>query len=124
MNDALAEKDANVARVAEVLPVDPAREAVFGVLMVVLTALGMKRFDVTYLGKCATFALMFAFPIFMLHAGVSSGRTAWLVAAWVFGAPGLALSYYTAVAYVPTMRRALREGRAERALQHSKGNQQ
>lgn len=94
-----------------------AREAVFGALMVVLTALGMKRFDVTYLGKCATFALMFAFPIFLLHAGVDTGRTAWWIAAWVFGIPGLVLSYYTAVAYIPVIRRALREGRAERELE-------
>ena len=91
------------------------REGVIGVAMVVLTALGMKRFDVTYLGKCATFALMFAFPMFLAHAGVHAGRTAWLIGAWIFAAPGLALSYYTAVAYVPRMRANLREGRAERA---------
>lgn len=101
-----------------------AREAVFGALMVVLTAMGMKRFDVTYLGKCATFALMFAFPIFLLHAGVDTARTAWWIAAWVFAIPGLALSYYTAVAYIPMIRRALREGRAERELERQqKGSQ-
>lgn len=93
-----------------------AREAVFGALMVLLTALGMKRFDVTYLGKCATFALMWAFPVFLMHAGVDSARTAWWVAAWVFAIPGLALSYYTAVAYIPSINRAFREGRAERVL--------
>lgn len=92
-----------------------AREVVVGVAMVVLTLLGMKRFDVTYLGKCATFALMFAFPLFLLHSGTDSWGTAIEVAAWCCGLPGLALSYYTAVAYVPLMRRNLRDGRAERA---------
>ena len=93
------------------------REAAIGSAMVILTTLGMKRFDVTYLGKCATFALMFAFPMFLAHAGFHTGRTAWLVAAWLFAAPGLALSYYTAIAYVPQMRTKLREGRAERSVQ-------
>jgi len=95
-----------------------AREAVVGIAMVVFTLFGMKRFDVTYLGKCATFALMFAFPIFLMHAGATAARTAWWVGAWVFGIPGLVLSYYTAIAYIPSIRRALREGRAERALEH------
>lgn len=92
-----------------------AREAVVGVAMVVFTLLGMKRFDVTYLGKCATFALMFAFPLFLLHAGSTTARDPLLAAAWVFGAPGVALSYYTAIAYIPLMRKNLREGRAERS---------
>ncbi len=91
------------------------REAVIGLAMVILTAFGMKRFAVTYLGKCATFALMFAFPMFLAHAGVHTGRTVWLVGAWLFAVPGLVLSYYTAIAYVPQMRTNLREGRAERA---------
>lgn len=91
------------------------REVVIGGAMVILTALGMKRFDVTYLGKCATFALMFAFPLFLAHAGFESSRTVWLVLAWAFAAPGLVLSYYTAFAYVPQMRNNLRAGRAERA---------
>ncbi|MEY4371591.1 MAG: CDP-diacylglycerol--glycerol-3-phosphate 3-phosphatidyltransferase [Actinomycetota bacterium] len=90
------------------------REAVVGVAMVVLTLLGMKRFDVTYLGKCATFALMFAFPLLLLHAGSERWQDGIWVAAWVFGIPGLVLSYYTAVAYVPLMRDNLRLGRLER----------
>ena len=98
-----------------------AREAVIGLAMVIFTALGMKRFDVTYLGKCATFALMFAFPMFLVREGVHTGRTAWLVLAWVFAAPGLVLSYYTAVAYVPQIRTNLRLGRAERAQARQEG---
>jgi len=95
------------------------REAVFGLAMVVLTAMGMKRFDVTYLGKCATFALMFAFPIFLLRAGVSEAKTEYGIAAWICAWPGLVLSYLTAVLYIPQIRRALREGRAERASQRA-----
>lgn len=98
-----------------------ARETVIGVAMVVFTAMGMKRFDVTYLGKCATFALMFAFPMFLVREGVHTGRTVWLVLAWIFAAPGLLLSYYTAVAYIPQIRTNLRIGREERALARQEG---
>jgi hypothetical protein len=34
--------------------------------------------------------------------------------AWGFGLPGLVLSYYAAITYVPLMRRNLAVGRAER----------
>ena len=33
---------------------------------------------------------------------------------WVSGIPGLVLSYYAAITYIPVMRRNLAEGRAER----------
>ena len=33
------------------------------------------------------------------------------MASWILGIPGLILSYYTAVTYVPTIRKSLREGR-------------
>ena len=66
---------------------------------------GMKRFDVTWLGKAGTFALMFAFPAFLL------GRRRLAVAELLprgrpgcFGIPGLVLSYYAAITYVPIMR--------------------
>ena len=96
-----------------------AREAVVGIAMVIFTLFGMKRFDVTYLGKCATFALMFAFPIFLLRAGVSEAKTEYGIAAWICAWPGLVLSYITAVLYIPQVRSALRDGRAERAAQRA-----
>lgn len=91
------------------------RESVIGGAMAVLTLAGMKRFDVTYLGKCATFALMFAFPAFLLAAAGGPLHDFWQVSGWIFGLPGLVLSYYTGVSYAPTMARNLRIGRAEQA---------
>jgi cardiolipin synthase (CMP-forming) len=94
------------------------REVLIGGSLAILTLLGMKRFDVSWWGKTATFLLMFAFPLFLLHAAARpnwSPGAEWL--AWIFGIPGLILSYYTAVTYVPMMRRALAEGRQERASQ-------
>jgi len=91
------------------------REVVFGGTVAIATlAFGMERFDVTWWGKTATFLLMFAFPGFMLGASDFTGHTLFLIGAWVLGIPGLVLSYYTALAYVPTIRSSLRAGRSRR----------
>ena len=51
------------------------REVAIGVTMVVATLVfGMKRFDVTYLGKLATFLLMFAVPGFLMAESDVAGR--------------------------------------------------
>ena len=90
------------------------REVVLGVVLVVATMLGMKRFDVSFLGKLATALLMFALPGFLLGASDFPGHEVFNLAAWIVGIPGLVLSYYTAFTYVPLIRRNLREGRAEK----------
>ena len=89
-----------------------AREVIFGGTVAIATlAFGMKRFDVTWLGKLATFLLMFAFPGFLLGASTFPLHRGFQIAAWILGIPGLVLSYYTAVTYIPTIRSSLREGR-------------
>ncbi|MEK7423434.1 MAG: CDP-alcohol phosphatidyltransferase family protein [Actinomycetota bacterium] len=88
-----------------------AREVVVGATMAIATlAFKMQRFDVTYLGKLATFLLMFAIPGFMLGSSDFAGHEGFLVASWILGIPGITLSYYTAVAYVPSIRAGLRAG--------------
>ena len=88
------------------------REVVFGGAVAIATLFfGMKRFDVTWLGKVATFLLMFAFPGFMLGSSTMPGHQGFEVASWLLAIPGLVLSYYTAVTYIPTIRTSLREGR-------------
>jgi hypothetical protein len=47
----------------------------------------------------------------MLGSSTFPGHLGFEIAAWILGIPGLILSYYTAVTYVPTIRRSLREGR-------------
>jgi cardiolipin synthase len=89
------------------------REVVFGGTVAVCTLFfGMERFDVTWWGKTATFLLMFAIPGFMIGASDFPLHQAFLVAAWLLAVPGLLLSYYTAITYVPTIRASLRAGRA------------
>ena len=88
------------------------RETLVGGATLVLAALGARRIDVTWFGKAGTFGLMIAFPLFLAsHSDLSWADTAGVLA-WIAGIPGLALSLYAAVLYIPIARRALREGRA------------
>ena len=92
------------------------REVLVGGALALLTAFGMKRFDVSWYGKAATFGLMFAFTMFLLAAGLhGTARTIWLLLAWACGLPALGYSLYSAWLYVPTARKAFAEGRRERA---------
>lgn len=91
------------------------REVVFGGVIAVATLfLGMKRFDVTWWGKTATFLLMFALPGFMLGSTDFFAHQFFLISAWLMGVPGLVLSYYTAITYVPTIRASVKAGRSAR----------
>ena len=93
------------------------RELVVGGIIAFSTLfLGMQRFGVTWLGKCATFALMGAVPSFLIsHADVWESPF-FGVLAWVLGIPGLALSYYTGILYIPQVRRGIAAGRAAALL--------
>jgi cardiolipin synthase len=89
---------------------------VFGVTVAVATVVfKMQRFDVTYWGKLATFLLMGAIPAFVVGASTFPMHQFFTWLAYAVGIPGLVLSYWTALAYVPTIRDSLRSGRAARA---------
>jgi cardiolipin synthase (CMP-forming) len=95
------------------------RETLVGGATLLLAALGARRIDVTWFGKAGTFGLMMAFPLFLAsHSDLSWADTAGVLA-WLTGIPGLVLSLYAAVLYVPLARRALAEGRAERGAASS-----
>lgn len=90
------------------------REIAVGLTMVIATVFfGMARFDVTFLGKLATFLLMFAVPGFLMAESSVPGADWFGIAAWCLGIPGLILSYYTAYDYIPKIRDGIRAGRAE-----------
>ncbi len=91
------------------------REVAVSVAVVARAAAGARRMDVTWSGKAGTFALMVAFPLFLLAGSTDLAHDLLRVAAWVCAIAGLALSYYAAALYFPLARRALREGRAARA---------
>ena len=88
------------------------REVLFGGTVAILTLFfKMERFDVTYLGKWATFLLMGVFPAFVMSASGIRFHEFFAAAAWVAGPIGLALSYYTAWLYIPTIRANIKQSR-------------
>lgn len=90
-----------------------AREVLVGGAVAIATlAFSMERFDVTFAGKTATFLLMFAVPGFLMGASDFPGAAGFQVAAWLLGIPGLALSIYTGLSYVPSIRNGVKRSRA------------
>ena len=95
------------------------RETAFGAVVAAATAFGMKRFDVTWWGKMATFLLMFAIPGLLLGQSDFRYKLPFQIGGWACAVPGLLISYWTAFTYIPVIRTNLREGRAERAAKSS-----
>jgi cardiolipin synthase len=87
-----------------------AREVLVAATTVLLGALGSKRIDVSWAGKCGTLLMMTAFPLFLWGHGEGPAY----VVAWLFAVPGLIMAWYAAATYVAPARDALREGRAAR----------
>jgi cardiolipin synthase (CMP-forming) len=98
------------------------REAVISLAVVSLATMGARRIDVTWVGKCATFGLMTAFPLFLASRSTFSWNDIARWAAWIVGIPSLVLSYQAAMGYVPLARNALREGRNGRTNASSPTN--
>ena len=88
------------------------REVGVGTAVLVLAALGARRIDVTWWGKCGTFLMMAAFPLFLGgNDKAFGGRDVVRILGWACGVVGLVVSYYAALRYIPLGREALREGR-------------
>ena len=88
------------------------REVLVSVATFALAAAGARRIDVQWAGKAGTLALMVAFPLFLgSHADDLGWEDLAEVLAWGFVIPGLVLSWYAAVTYIPRARVALAEGR-------------
>jgi cardiolipin synthase len=94
-----------------------AREVLVGLMMAIATVVyKMPRIDVTYWGKLATLLLMFAVPGFLMGNSDIAGAAGFEVAAWILGIPGLILSYWTAIAYIPQVRNSIASGDAARSV--------
>lgn len=90
------------------------REVVVTVMVLVLAGLGARRIDVLWIGKAGTFALMFAYPAFLLSDGTAEWQVPIHWFAWVSGVGGLSLAWAAAVMYLAPARKALVEGRGDR----------
>ena len=88
-----------------------ARELVVSGAVLLLASLGAARIDVLWVGKAGTFALMTAYPLFLLSDGAAGWQQVVRVAAWIIGSLGLVLAWVAAASYIPVARRALAAGR-------------
>jgi cardiolipin synthase len=91
------------------------RELVLGVMLLVLRAYGYPPLQVHYLGKAATFLLLYAFPLLLL-ADSSSGTLAAIAEpfAWAFTIWGTALYLLAGLLYVVQVAGIVRDERAAR----------
>ena len=76
------------------------RDIVLAILLIAMKRKGLAPFTVTYLGKAATFNLLYAFPFLLL----TLSETRWLsdlsyVLGWAFSIWGVALYLYTGFSY-------------------------
>ena len=87
-----------------------AREVLVAATTLLLGAMGSKRIDVSWAGKCGTLLMMVAFPLFLWGHGEGPAYQL----AWVVAVAGLVMAWYAAATYVAPAREALRQGRAGR----------
>ncbi len=84
------------------------REAVLGVCVIVLRRRGFAPPEVTYIGKGATFVLMYAFPFLLLAQGASDVAAVARPIGYAFTIWGAVLYVWSGVLYVVQARNALR----------------
>lgn len=86
-----------------------ARDVFLVCLVPFLRRIGMIKLPVHFLGKAATFCLLYAFPLLLL--GIGEGTLAMLahVFGWAFAIWGVALYWWAGLLYAGQVRRVLKE---------------
>ena len=75
------------------------RDLILGIMTLAMKRVGIGPFKVTYLGKAATFNLMYAFPLLLLAASPGHlGQVAYVIG-WSFAIWGIALYFLTGMNY-------------------------
>lgn len=85
-----------------------ARDVILAVVLAVLKRRGVTGLPVHFLGKAATFCLLYAFPLLLLGDGTGWFAAAAQVAGWAFAVWGTALYWWAGVLYVGQAREIMR----------------
>lgn len=88
-----------------------ARDLVLGVCVVVLNRLGYAPFPVVYLGKAATFLLLYAFPLLLLGSGTGFWAELARPFGYAFAIWGVAIYLWSGLLYLAQFVLAVRAGR-------------
>ncbi len=81
------------------------RELMLGVMILVLRRHGYGPPQVNFIGKAATFNLMYAFPLLLLSVGSGWIHTLAAVFGWAFAGWGTTLYWWAGILYVVQVRR-------------------
>jgi cardiolipin synthase len=84
------------------------RDAALALVTLVLTAKGKPPLKVTFMGKAATFNLLYAFPFLLLALSESLVGDIAFILGWAFAIWGAALYVATGVSYLLTALKAIR----------------
>ena len=93
-----------------------ARDLILGMVTIALTRKGLPPLQVTYLGKAATFNLLYAFPLLLLALNDSVAGTIAFVIGWAFTIWGVALYIFTGVSYFLTAIKSIRVPPSQRTI--------
>jgi cardiolipin synthase (CMP-forming) len=91
-----------------------ARELLLGVVLLVLRRHSYGPLQVSFVGKAATLALLYAFPLLFLGSHTASYSEAARIAGWAFAIWGSALYWCAALLYVQQARWLVRGDRTDR----------
>jgi cardiolipin synthase (CMP-forming) len=89
------------------------RELLLGVVLLVLRRHGYEPLQVSFVGKAATLALLYAFPLLFLGSHTASYSETARVAGWAFAIWGTALYWCAALLYVQQARSLVRANHRE-----------
>lgn len=92
----------------------PLRDLLLWGLVPLLRSRGYSALPVHYLGKAATFCLLYAFPLLFIARGHGTLSTVAEVLGWAFSIWGIALYWCAGVIYALQVRRLLRESEPAR----------
>ena len=84
------------------------RDLILGIVTIALTRNGLPPLKVTYIGKAATFNLLYAFPLLLLALSDSVAGILAYIFGWAFAIWGIALYLFTGVSYFRTAVKSIR----------------
>lgn len=88
------------------------RDVVMAIVLLVLKRVGVTGLPVHFIGKAATFNLLYAFPLLLLGDGSGIVAEICRIFGWAFAIWGTALYWWAGVLYIEQARRILRAKRA------------